>query len=57
MLKKAYLKATLAAIQLEILHFEERFSAAIKGPGDPENAPIIENASKSSVSNTRNIKG
>lgn len=45
-LAKACLKATLAAIQMEIWRFEERFAAAVEGPGDPANAPAIENRIK-----------
>lgn len=40
-LKKACLEATMVAIQQEIFRFEDKYAAAIEGPGNPENAPGI----------------
>lgn len=41
-LKKACLKATLAAIKMERERFEQRLKVAKEGPGDPQNIPDFE---------------
>jgi len=41
-LKQACLKATMAAIQLEMFCLEDRYAAAIEGAGNKENALVID---------------
>jgi len=41
LLKKACLKATLSAIEMEIKRFEQKLKTAMEEPGDPVNAPLF----------------
>ncbi|MCJ7593155.1 MAG: BPTI/Kunitz domain-containing protein [Desulfobacterales bacterium] len=41
-LKKAYMKATISAIEMEIGRFGQKLKAAKEGPGDPGNVPELE---------------
>ena len=42
MLEKTCIKATMAAIEMEIKRFEQKLKAAKSGPGDPGNVPFFE---------------